>query len=140
VVADQERVSIVNSVAAAIALLPVLLIIQLLIMQGGVFADEKKPVLYQLSFVSSAGWGFADMASTIRLNDQQALWGVARQLATVDTQDPQQLFTVLEHPSHGNTLWNHQPGAWLRGVAILVLLIGGALAVAFAVLRRFDPI
>jgi hypothetical protein len=79
--------SLVNSVAAAIALLPILLICQLLIMQGGVFSNNK-PVLYQASFVSSAGWGFADMASTARLNDQQAVWNVAKQVATIDANDP----------------------------------------------------
>jgi ABC-type multidrug transport system ATPase subunit/pSer/pThr/pTyr-binding forkhead associated (FHA) protein len=131
--------SVVNSVAAAIALLPVLLIFQLLIMQGGVFADQK-PVLYQLSFASSAGWGFAGMASTAKLNDQQELWNVARQLSTVDTQDPQRFVSVLAHPSRGNPRWNHQTGAWLRAIAALAVLTIAALAVAIAVLRRFDPV
>ena len=131
--------SFVNSVAAAIALLPVLLIFQLLIMQGGVFANQK-PVLYQLSFTSSSGWGFAGMASTAKLNDQQAVWNVARQLSTVDTQDPQALVSVLSHPSKGNPRWNHQPGAWLRAILALVVLTLAALAVAIAVLRRFDPV
>jgi hypothetical protein len=131
--------SLVNSVAAAIALLPVLLIFQLLIMQGGVFSGTK-PVLYQLSFVSSSGWGFADMASTVKLNDQQAVWNVARQVSTVNTQDPQQLFSVLSHPSRGNPRWNHQTGAWIRAmVALLVLTVAGAV-VSIAVLRRFDPV
>ncbi len=132
--------SLVNSVAAAIALLPVLLIFQLLIMQGGVFDAQKKPILYQLSFVSSAGWGFADMASTIKLNDQQAVWSVARQLATVDTQQPQRLFDVLSHPSRGNPRWNHQTGAWLRAIAALAVLTIACLAITVAVLRRFDPV
>jgi len=131
--------SLVSSVAAAIALLPVLLIFQLLIMQGGVFSGTK-PVLYQLSFVSSSGWGFADMASTVKLNDQQAVWNVARQVSTVDTQDPQQLVDVLSHPSRGNPRWNHQTGAWVRAmVALLVLTVAGAV-VSIAVLRRFDPV
>jgi ABC transport system ATP-binding/permease protein len=132
--------SLVNSVAAAIALLPVLLIFQLLIMQGGVFDNQKKPVLYQLSFVSSAGWGFADMASTIKLNDQQAVWSVARQLSTIDTKQPQQLFDVLTHPSRGNPRWNHQLGAWLRALAALAVLTIAALAITIAVLRRYDPV
>jgi ABC transport system ATP-binding/permease protein len=132
--------SLVNSVAAAIALLPILLIFQLLIMQGGVFDNERKPVLYQLSFVSSAGWGFAEMASTVKLNDQQAVWSVARQLSTVDTRQPQQLFDVLSHPSRGNPRWNHQTGAWLRALAALAVLTVAALGIAIAVLRRFDPI
>jgi hypothetical protein len=131
--------SVVNSVAAAIALLPVLLIFQLLIMQGGVFADQK-PVLYQMSFVSSAGWGFAGMASTAKLNDQQELWNVARQLSTVDTQAPGRFVSVLSHPNRGNPRWNHQTGAWLRAIAALAVLTIAALAIAIAVLRRFDPV
>jgi ABC transport system ATP-binding/permease protein len=132
--------SLVNSVAAAIALLPVLLIFQLLIMQGGVFDNGKKPVLYQLSFVSSAGWGYADMASTVRLNDQQAVWNVARQVSTIDTRRPDPLFNVLSHPSRGNPRWNHQTGAWLRAAMALLVLTAAALSIAIAVLRRFDPV
>ena len=131
--------SVVNSVAAAIALLPLLLIFQLLIMQGGFFSNDK-PVLYQLSFASSAGWGFADMASTVRLNDQQATWNVARQVSTIDTQNPQKLFDVLAHPSRGNPRWNHQTGAWFRALIALLVLTVAALAIAIAVLRRFDPV
>jgi hypothetical protein len=130
--------SLVNSVAAAIALLPVLLIFQLLIMQGGVFDNGKKPVLYQLSFVSSAGWGYADMASTVRLNDQQAVWNVARQVSTIDVRRPDPLFNVLSHPSRGNPRWNHQTGAWLRAAIALLLLAAAGLSIAIAVLRRFD--
>jgi hypothetical protein len=105
-----------------------------------VFDNKNKPVLYQLSFVSSAGWRFAGMASTVKLNDQQVVWNVARQLSTVDTRNPDQLLAILARPSHGNPRWNHQPGAWLRAVlALAVLTVAGA-AVATATLRRFDPI
>ena len=131
--------SLVNSVAAAIALLPILLICQLLIMQGGVFSNNK-PVLYQASFVSSAGWGFADMASTARLNDQQALWNVAKQVSTIDANNPQKLFDVLAHPSRGNPRWNHQVGAWVRALLAMLVLTAAALATSIFVLRRFDPI
>jgi ABC-type multidrug transport system ATPase subunit len=131
--------SLVNSVQAAIALMPILLIVQLLIMQGGVFANNK-PVLYQASFASSTGWGFADMASTVGLNNQQEVWSVARQLSTVNTQDPQALFDVLAHPSRGNPRWNHQTGAWVRGFVILLVLTAAGLVIATVVLRRFDPI
>jgi hypothetical protein len=131
--------SIVNTVAAAIALLPILLIFQLLIMQGGVFSGDK-PVLYQASFASSAGWGFADMASSIGLNNQQAVWSVARQLSTVNTQDPQALFNVLSHPSRGNPRWNHQSGAWMRAFVALLVLTAAGVVIAILVLRRFDPI
>jgi hypothetical protein len=97
-------------------------------------------VLYQLSYVSSSGWGVADMASTVKLNDQQEVWNVARQVSTVDTQDPQQLLNVLSHPSTGNPRWNHQTGAWIRAMVALLVLTAAGVAVAIAVLRRFDPV
>ena len=80
------------------------------------------------------------MASTAKLNDQQAVWSVARQLSTVNTRRPGLLLDVLSHPSRGNPRWNHQPGAWLRAVAALVVLTLAALALAIAVLRRFNPV
>ncbi len=132
--------SLVNSTNAAVALLPLLIVFQLLIMQGGAFDNERKPVLYQLSFVSSAGWDFAASASTIRLNDQQAVWNVARQVSTIDLNDPARIAAVAQHPSRGNPRWNHQPGAWIRAIVALLVLTVAALAIAMAVLRRFDPI
>jgi hypothetical protein len=86
------------------------------IMQGGVFSNNG-PVLYQLSFASSAGWGCADMASAVRLNDRQQGWKVARQISTIDAQNPQKLFQVLSHPSRSNPRSNHHKGAWSRAVA-----------------------
>ena len=132
--------SLVNSTNAAVALLPILLVMQLLIMQGGVFDNERKPVLYQLSFVSSAGWDFAAAASTVKLNDQQAVWNIARQVSTIDLNDPQKLAAVAQKPSRGNPRWNHQAGAWLRAIAALLVLTAAALAIAIVVLRRFDPV
>jgi hypothetical protein len=131
--------SLVNSVAAAIALLPILLICQLLIMQGGVFSNNK-PVLYRASFVSSAGRGFADMASTARLNDQQAVWNVAKQVATIDANNPQRLFDVLAHPEPRQPRWNHQVGAWVRALLALLVLTVAAVSISIFVLRPFDPI
>jgi hypothetical protein len=66
-------------------------------MQGGEFSNNG-PVLYQPSFASRAGWGFADVASTVRLNDQQLVWNVA-QVSTIDAQNPQKLFDLLSQPS-----------------------------------------
>jgi hypothetical protein len=56
-------------------------------------------VLYQPSFASGASWGFGDVASTVRLNDQQQVWNVA-QVSTIDAQNhPQKLFGLLSQPS-----------------------------------------
>lgn len=66
-------------------------------MQGGEFSNNR-PVLYQPSFASGASWGFGDVASTVRLNDQQQVWNVAR-VSTIDAQSPQKLFGLLSQPS-----------------------------------------
>jgi hypothetical protein len=66
-------------------------------MQGGEFSNNG-PVLYQPSFASRASRGFADVASTVRLNDQQQVWNVA-QVSTIDAQNPQTLFNLLSQPS-----------------------------------------
>jgi hypothetical protein len=66
-------------------------------MQGGEFSNNG-PVLYQPSFASRASRGFADVASTVRLNDQQQVWNVA-QVSTIDAQNPQTAFDLLSQPS-----------------------------------------
>jgi ABC transport system ATP-binding/permease protein len=132
--------ALVDSVNAAIALLPIILIMQLLLMQGGVFDTKNKVGLHQLSYGSSAGWGFAAEASTVRLNSLQAAWNVARQVEVVDLERPQVLLEAFTHPSRGNPHWNHQSGAWARAIAALVVLTAAGLAVATFALRRFDPL
>ena len=131
--------ALVSSVNAAIALLPILILLQLMTMQGGIFSG-KKPVLHELGYVSSAGWGFAAQASTVRLNNLQSLWNVAQQVNTIDLERPDNLVAALTHPSHGNPHWNHEPGAWLRAVAALLILTAAGLAIAMLALRRFDPL
>ena len=55
----------------AISLLPVLLILQLIV--SGAFKDVlEKPILREISYVSSAQWGFSAGAATIDLNELQA--------------------------------------------------------------------
>jgi hypothetical protein len=67
-------------------------------MQRGVFSNNR-PVLNQLSFASSAGRSFADLASAVRLNDRQQVWNVARKVSTIDARNPQKLFVPPSHPS-----------------------------------------
>ncbi len=131
--------SMVNSTNAAIALLPALLIGQLLIMPQGVFNTANKPVLAQLGYVSSAGWGFAASASTVKLNDLQQLSNIASSIPAADLRRPIKILQDVSH-SHGNARWNHQPGAWLRAIAALLAITLASLALAVAVLRRFDPL
>jgi ABC-type multidrug transport system ATPase subunit/pSer/pThr/pTyr-binding forkhead associated (FHA) protein len=131
--------AMVNSTNAAIALLPALLIGQLLIMPQGVFNSANKPVLAQLGYVSSAGWGFAATASTVKLNQLEELSNIASSIPAADLHRPIKILQDVAH-SHGNARWNHQPGAWLRAIAALLAITLASLALAVAVLRRFDPL
>jgi ABC-type multidrug transport system ATPase subunit len=54
----------------AMSLLPVVLIIQLVV-AGGFKEMAEKPVLREISYVSSAQWGFSAAAATVDLNDLQ---------------------------------------------------------------------
>ena len=131
--------ALVNSTNAAVALLPALLIGQLLIMPQGVFKTSNKPVLAQLAYVSSAGWGFAAAASTVKLNDLDQLNNLASAVSTTSLSQPINLPKAIAQ-SKGDARWNHQPGAWLRAVAALIAITLASLALAAAALRRFDPL
>ena len=131
--------SIVNSTNTAVALLPVLLIVQLLIMPQGVFKTANKPVLAQLAYVSSAGWGFAASASTVKLNNLEQLTNIASSFPTSDLGQPAKILQAVTQ-NQGNPRWNHQPGAWLRALAALAAITLASLALAVVVLRRFDPL
>ena len=133
--------SLVNSTNAAVAMLPALLIGQLLIMPQGVFKTSNRPVLAQLGYVSSAGWGFAAAASTVKLNDLEQLSNLASTVSenVGDLRKPINLPAAIA-ASKGNARWNHQPGAWLRAIAALAAITLACLALAIAALRRFDPL
>jgi ABC-type multidrug transport system ATPase subunit/pSer/pThr/pTyr-binding forkhead associated (FHA) protein len=132
--------SLVNSTTAAVALLPLLIIVQLLLGSGGLFPETRKPGLREIGYAASATWGFAASASTAELNRLQAINSVARQLPTIDLTQPQQVLDVTLEDSRGEALWNHEPGAWLRAIGALAAIVAGSLALAAAALRRLDPL
>jgi hypothetical protein len=130
----------VNSTNAAVALLPILLIGQLLLMSGGVLPESDRPVLRELSYTASAQWGFAAAASTTELNQLQVLTNAAQQVPIIDISRPGEALTTLTGSERGESAWNHAPGAWLRAMAALGVITLVNLGVAMAVLRRFDPL
>lgn len=133
--------SLSSSVNVAVAILPALLTIQLLLGSGGVFpAAEEKPVLRELSYASSLTWGFGAGASTSELNRLQAIDAVGRKLPTIDLSKPEKLLEVLSEENRGERLWNHEPGAWLRNLGALGAITLVCVVLAGFALRRFDPV
>jgi ABC-type multidrug transport system ATPase subunit len=132
--------AIVNSTNAAVALLPILLIGQLLLMSGGVLPESDRPVLRELSYTASAQWGFAAAASTTELNQLQVLTNAAQQVPIIDATRPGEVLKALSGSERGESAWNHEPVAWLRAMAALAVITLVNLGVAMAVLRRFDPL
>lgn len=131
----------VNTPTAALALLPILVIGQVILGSGGVFPDgTDKPVLRELSYSSSAQWGFSAGASTIELNQLQAITDLARQLPTIDVTDPRPVLEVVTDPGTGQPDWNHDAETWGTNMAALGVITIGFVLVAAALLRRFDPI
>ena len=93
----------------------VLLVVAQLIMSLPVLQIGDKPVLGQLSWLSSAKWGVDAVGSTVNLN----LW---------------------QPPLGGiDKAWNHTAGTWLSDVGMLVLISVAAVAATLWLLRRRDP-
>jgi ABC-type multidrug transport system ATPase subunit len=93
----------------------VLLVVAELVMSMPVLEVWTKPLLGQLSWLSSANWGVDGVASTVNLN-------------------------AVQPPRGGpNPAWASTPGAWLGSVAMLLVLTLGGLAATWWLLRRRDP-
>ncbi len=124
----------------ATSVLPVVLILQLVLAAGVVLPEiVDKPVLNQMSLVSSAQWGIAGAASTVDLNRLQVFDERLRDLRTVDARDPDRAVDALAAAPSPNGRWSHDRGSWLTSFLVLIALtvvplIGTALA-----LRRHDP-
>lgn len=120
--------ALVSSSDTALTLLPLLLIPQI-VLSGGLVSIQNTPVLQELSFLMSARWGLAAVASTVDLNglNRSAQPGVGAAYARpglLPAADP---------------LWSHAAGTWLGDGLALVMLTAAALAVTLYMLRRRDP-
>lgn len=94
----------------------VLLVVGQLIMSMPVLDIAHKPVLAELSWLSSAKWGVDAVASTVNLNLVQPLG-----------------------PPGSSPEWNHAPWPWTGEIGALLLLTVIFIAGAAWVLRRRDP-
>jgi ABC-type multidrug transport system ATPase subunit/pSer/pThr/pTyr-binding forkhead associated (FHA) protein len=132
--------ALASRVDRAMALLPVLLLVELILAMGAVFPDlSEKPVLRQAGYVAGTQWGFAAAASTVDLNALDALNDVARELPTIDLRDPGGLVRSLASLDEGEGRWEHEPGPWLTAMLALGGLTVAALVGTGLALRRYDP-
>jgi len=123
----------------AVTLLPIVLVFLLVLALGSVFPlIGKRPVLNQLGYVASTQWAFAGFASTVDLNDLQAVSGVLTRVESVRVDNPEPLFRAVGKGDRGDPRWDHDTGAWLTACgALLGLTLVPALAAGLA-LRRGD--
>lgn len=125
----------------ATTLLPIVLILQFVLSAGGVLPElVDKPVLRELSSVSSAQWGFAAAASTADLNELQAFTDQLRGLREVDAADPGPAIDALAQPVEPEARWAHERGAWSAAIGILALLTVAPLVGAVVILHRREPL
>ncbi len=128
-----------GSAERATSVLPILLIFQLVLSAGSVLPEiVDKPVLREMSTVSSAQWGVAAAASTVDLNELQLFDERLRDLRTVDAADPLPALETLTREPEPEQRWAHTASAWWTAVSALALLTVVPLAATVVVLRR-DP-
>lgn len=132
--------ALAGSAQRATSILPVVLILQLITSAGVVLPEiVDRPVLREVSLLSSAQWGVAGAAATAELNELQAFGERLRELRTVDASDPVPVVEAMTTPAAPNPRWAHTPRAWLTAVGGLLALIVVPLVATTLALRRRDP-
>ena len=133
--------AIVRSSDRAMALLPVVLIAQVVVSVP--FFATRSAVLDPVGVVSSAQWTMAAAASSTDLNDVRsvdlAVTGAGRS-ALVDRRLPADSRRAVAAASAGRARWDHTESVWLRDMGATLLLTVGALGLAVLVLQRRDPV
>ena len=123
----------------AMALLPVVLLVELVLAMGAIFPQmTAKPVLKQVAYLAGTQWGFAGIASTADLNRLQVLNDVANEFPTVDLTDPLGMLGRLAALPRGEPRWDHERDALLLAVGALAALTLAGLVGAGLALRRHD--
>jgi ABC-type multidrug transport system ATPase subunit len=132
--------ALAGSPERATSVLPVVLILQLVLAAGVVLPEiVDKPVLNQMSLLSSTQWGIAGAASTAGLNELQVFDDRLRDLRTVDANDPERAVDALAAEPAPPSRWAHEGGAWLTAVLALIALTTLPLVGTTLALRRYDP-
>jgi len=133
--------AIVRSSDRAMALLPVVLIAQVVVSVP--FFATRSAVLDPVGVVSSAQWTMAAAASTTDLNDIRsvdlAVTGAGRS-ALVHGELPEDSRRAVAAAAEGRARWDHTGTVWIRDMGAALLLTVGALALAVIVLQRRDPV
>jgi ABC-type multidrug transport system ATPase subunit len=123
----------------AMAALPVLLIVELILGLGGIAPEMvSQPGLKQLSYVASAQWAFSAAASTVGLNDLEPVNNLARAVPTLDLADPSTAATGFAKAFQGESRWNHTASTWMTSMLALLGLWAAALFATGLALRRYD--
>ncbi|MCC5952542.1 MAG: ATP-binding cassette domain-containing protein [Acidimicrobiia bacterium] len=124
----------------ATGILPMLLILQLVLSAGVVLPEiADRPVLREVSYLSSAQWGVAAAASTVDLGELQVFDERLRDLRSVDASDPLPAVDALTTASPTEGRFAHDPSTWLTAIGMLVLLSLTATVATTLALRRYDP-
>jgi hypothetical protein len=132
--------------------LPAILGLQSLAATGTAIASVPSvPVLDQTEYVASASWGYTAAASTVELNQLNALNSAVAEI-DIDKAKADPRGAILDALSQaqsadpnnlerlGNPSFNHDGRAWWRSMLVLIALTIGALAGAAIALRRYDPL
>lgn len=103
----------------AMTVLPVMLFVQFLM--AGLIFPVSTIGIQQLSWITSARWGFSGAAAT---TDFWTLRGCGDPTLDVDC----------------STLWKHEPVNWLISYALLCVLTGVGMYLAWRLIVRVDPV
>jgi ABC-type multidrug transport system ATPase subunit len=132
--------AVFRTTAAALACLPLLLAFQVLFGSGGVFPDSaKQPVLQQVSYASSTGWGLAAAAATSDLNQLQRTNDLAADVPVLDLEAPQETIAAMYEVSGGSKHFEHDRQTWLTAMGALASIVAAGLAMANFAIRRYRP-
>jgi ABC-type multidrug transport system ATPase subunit len=119
--------SFVRSTDQALAILPILLVPQL-VLSGGVIALRDVPALAPISYASTARWGMSGLASTWHLRELESATKVA---VPLDTESQS-----LQRHEDADSGWDPDATAWSLDLLALVGLAAAGTALAGIGLRR----
>jgi ABC transport system ATP-binding/permease protein len=129
----------------AIFALPIGLIVQMTLSLPLLQERTTNPILNVLGSVTSANWGMRAIASTTSLNQLMTSYlesltigdATIRQAVGRPYPDPYVKAQLLSAAT-GTSSWNHDAGAWLLAIAVLVVITAVLLGFAWYALARRD--
>ncbi len=124
--------------AAALVLIPVLLIAQL-VLSDSIIAIEDKPGLAQLAWVAPSYWGFRGQAASTHMVDIELVCLLRSRVESAGSASQQELFASLFGEAPCRSTWRPTTANVLGAGASLLGLTGAYAGVAAIGLRRRDP-